>query len=135
MDFNEVAELDGLDTNVYFQILFIVAYADGEYKDIEKEFISHQAKLMGFDLSTVTEKPVSMDMVDVSEMSSVTKNIILRDCIALAYIDGDYDNVERTKIMDLGRIFNVSEENINEIEQWHKDYLDIIERGYKLMVG
>lgn len=133
VDFKEISSLENFDTETYFASLISIARADGNIDNVEMGFIEDQAKLMGFDLEAACEKERSLAQIDFSKTSALTKNTLLRDCISLAYIDGNYDGSEKKKIHDLGKKMGVSSDKISEIEKWLVDYWTLIEKGQAIM--
>lgn len=128
-NFNEYRALEGFDTDLYFKALISVAKADGELSEIEKEYILDQGKLLSFDLGNLLDENTVIEDIKIDNSTSITKKILIRDCIALANIDSHYDKTEREAIMLIAKKIGLQAEQVNEIENWLNDYWQIMEKA------
>ena len=121
--------LKGVDLNIYFSILEEVIHADKILHNEQMAFLKDQAKLLKYDLEGLegnlkTHKDINWDIT-----SNITKNIIIRDCIIMAYSDGEYHDEEARVIREIGYEMGMDETKINDIEIWLKDYWAVLERA------
>lgn len=128
-NFNEYTALEGFDTDLYFKALISVAKADGELSEIEKKYILDQGKLLSFDLGDMLNENTVIEDIKIENSASVTKKILIRDCIALANIDNHYEKSEREVIMSIAEKIGLQNEQIDEIENWLNDYWQIMEKA------
>lgn len=128
-NFNEYTALEGFDTDLYFNALISVAKADGELSEIEKKYILDQGKLLSFDLGDMLNENTVIEDIKIENSASVTKKILIRDCIALANIDNHYEKSEREVIMSIAEKIGLQNEQIDEIENWLNDYWQIMEKA------
>ena len=128
-NFENYKKLQGFDKEIYFKALISIAKADGIFKEIEKEYIKDQAKLMEFDINSMLSKDYSLSEINLKNSSSVTKKILIRDCISLALIDDYYHETEQKRIYEIGKNIGLNISEIKEIEKWLNDYLEIMEKA------
>lgn len=122
--------LKDFDGSAYLSALVAVAQADGVTPE-EEEFIRGQAEAMGIPMPDLT-KPVEVATVaDVA--STVTKRVIVRDCIVLALVDGHYTENERQRIFDIARQFGVEPALVERMERWAKDYSRVLAEGQAIL--
>jgi len=84
--FDNYKNLQGFEKETYFKALISVANADNNFNEIEKEYLFDQAKLLEFDIASIIDKKNSLAELNLQQSSSITKKILIRDCIALAYL-------------------------------------------------
>lgn len=126
-----VEVLEGFDAKAYLDALVAVAKADG-VKPEEREFIVQQAASLGIEPDF--EHPIDLTILR-SASSIVTRRIIIRDCIVLAAVDGDYSANERERIGEIASGLGVDARTVERIEDWIKRYSDILEEGQRIFAG
>lgn len=119
------------EKSVYIKILLAVATSDG-IDQRELDFISLQADVLNISPSDIPSDTVTMDDINFSVISDKVKRIIIRDCIALAYIDNKYTDEEREKIQIVSQRMGISHGLVNEIEIWLIDYWSILQKGAEI---
>ena len=72
---------------------------------------------------------VNIEEINVANSASVTKKILIRDCIALANIDSHYDKSERETIMSIAEKIGLQQDQVGEIENWLNEYWQIMEKA------
>lgn len=128
----EVAQIiEGFEAEVYLKALIAVAQADG-VSSSERDFIQNQATLLGVD-EVNFEMMISLDDLS-NQINAVTRRIIVRDCIVLATVDGDYTENERRRIAGIAEALGVTPERTAQLENWLQQYSDLLEEGQRLLV-
>lgn len=131
-DMIEVAQIiEGFEAEVYLKALIAVAQADG-VSSSERDFIQNQATLLGVD-EVNFEMMISLDDLS-NQINAVTRRIIVRDCIVLATVDGDYTENERRRIAGIAEALGVTPERTAQLENWLQQYSDLLEEGQRLLV-
>ena len=91
MDINFASvEAGDFDPHIYLQILISVAKADRFNGPPEIEFVKRQAQRLPVDFETTwntTDKSFEIDPVKISRFTALA---VLKDCIALASLDGNF---------------------------------------------
>jgi len=119
-----------LDLNVYFKCLISIAKADGKIHAAEKEYIERLGQYLSVNVDRIWEEvPLSREDISNAEMSKMTKFAILRECIILAEVDGVYDEMERKKIIELANLMQLTEEDVQVLEQWIQDFWLLMQRA------
>jgi tellurite resistance protein len=122
-----------LDDESYFSLLVAVAAADGEINADEMGFIQGQASVLNQEIDTLFENPPALKDIDVSKITKETRALVIRDCISLAYIDGSYNDVEKELVNTVAEKVGFEQPKVDALEQWLKDYWDLMERGANLL--
>ncbi len=126
--------LNEFDQQEYLETLIILAKADKKITVEERSFIEAQAILLNVDITPYWETlGDDLSVLDPSRTSRVTKMIILRDSIALGYIDGNYDQSEKELVLEVAKRLLLTETDIEVMENWLKEYWAVIEKGKKLI--
>ena len=126
--------METFDTRAYFAGLLAVARADDRLTDEEVSFLREQAELLDFDVEPLLNNPPTTLNVDFGSTSQITKRMIIRDCIALANVDGSYDAEEKERIRSIAAGAGISSNEVAGIEQWLEDYTNLMKRGESLFV-
>ncbi|WP_338669388.1 hypothetical protein [Pseudodesulfovibrio methanolicus] len=125
-------DLTRTEAKAYLSYLFKVAEADGHIDDKEREYIALQAKLWGV-ASEELAQPVPLE--HLRDISHAAKMSLLRDCITIAHIDGDYAEAEKRRIEDLADFISIPIPKLEELEDWLQDYWKVLERGRILILN
>lgn len=107
-------ECESLDVIRYLKTLVSVARANGLVHVREREFVNGQACLAGVDPVALWGDPGYHQAAFLAPRA--TRDAVLRDCIALACSDGEYDEHERQTVHRLAGSFGVDPERIAELE-------------------
>lgn len=131
----EMEKLESFDVDAYFQALLFVANADNVLLNSEAEFLSDQARLFNYNLDGIVDREIDIKRLRTSDMSIFTKKIIIRDCIAMAYVDGNYDKREKEAVQEICKLFMLPFSEVEKIEQWLYEYWSVIEKGQILFTS
>lgn len=126
---------------MHIAALVRIAMADGKFLDSEKAFITNSASLYAgaygtkaFDKmvdETIPDLPKSaLDewMASLSDRPAEARTLI-KDMIALAYVDGEYCTAEQQEVRRMADKLKVTNLVVGELE---KSLLDLIETTQKL---
>ena len=117
---------------VYIQALVTLAHVDG-LLPIERSYVEAQARLLGV--------PVDWDAADGQlppigeQVSELTRRIIVRDCIVLASVDGEFSDDERQLVHRIAAWLRVDEAACDRIEDWLRRYWELMDEAEALMSG
>ena len=126
--------LSKFDKAIYLESLIVVSKSDGKVLPVEKQFIETQASLLGVETDAYWKSEIDdISHIDTSKLSNLTKRIIIRDCISLGYIDGDFDDSERQDIYSISDLFNIEHEVVDKIENWLCEYWVLLKKGNELI--
>lgn len=132
--FENYKKLQGFEKETYFKALITVANADNEFNEIEKEYLFDQAKLLEFDIAPIIDKKISLDELNLQQSSTITKKILIRDCIALAYLDEKYTDAEKNRINEIAINAGLEKDEVELIEKWLIDYWNLMEKAEEIFV-
>jgi hypothetical protein len=57
---------------------------------------------------------------------------IIRDCIVLGSLDGDFTDLERAKVYDVASLLGKSKSDVDAVETWLKRLWAVMEEGNRL---
>jgi tellurite resistance protein len=106
-----------------------------EIHEREKEFIETQAQLFSIDTTPYWEDTDDdISFLRNVEMSRMNRLAIVRDCIVLGYIDGDFNEKERAKVIKIASYLKLSESDVENLENWLKELWAVLEKGKRLFM-
>ena len=117
----------------YFAVLIAAAATDGPINEDELGFIHAQASMLDYDISELVEHPPTLENIELNKITKETRALVIRDCISLAYIDGDSNKAEKEFISMVGEKVGLEPSRVEALEQWLKDYWNLMERGAELL--
>ena len=126
--------LDGFDAETYLRALIAVVKIDG-IKVIERDYIETRAKVLGVDTVALWEEELKEFPPIPEEVSEVTRRVIVRDCILLGCIDGEYTDAERAWVHRIATWLSVDIEASDRLEDWLRRYFDLMEEQEMLLSG
>lgn len=130
--FDAAHVLENFDAEVYVRALVAVAQTDG-VRDEERAFITDHAGALGV---PVPDFETRIDVGTVGAgTSDVTRRMIVRDCIVLAALDGDFSSAERERIKDIAGHLGVSPAMAQKLEAWVTKYAEVVEEGQQLLAS
>jgi len=131
-NFDSYKNLQGFEKEIYFKALISVANADNNFNEIEREYLFDQARLLNFDIASIMEKKFTTSELNLKESSSITKKLLIRDCIALAYIDNKYTDAEKFRINEIAINAGLTPKEVETIEKWLIDYWNIMDKAEEI---
>ncbi len=125
--------LESIDLDVYFSILKEIIHADKILHDEQMVYLRDQAELLDYDLEKLEKNLKTHKDIDWESTSGITKNIIIRDCIIMAYTNGEYHEDEAKMIRDIAQKMGMNESKIGDIESWLNDYWAVMQRAESIL--
>jgi tellurite resistance protein len=123
------------DAELYVKILITIAKADKENGPREFDFVKKQAKRFGIDTDAIwndIDKKFSFSRLKISRPTALA---VLRDCIILASLDGNFSLSEKERTYAYAAKLNIPRLEVEYLEKWVQDYHDLKERWKKLLDG
>lgn len=120
------------DPAVYIQALVTLAHVDG-LLPIERQYVEAKARLLAVD--------IAWDAADgklppiAESVSELTRRVIVRDCIVLAGVDGEFSDDERKVVHRIAAWLEVEESACDRIEDWLRRYWELMDEAEALMSG
>jgi SAM-dependent methyltransferase len=110
-------ELGGFDAELYLRVLITIAKADQIIHRSERDFIEAQAQILKVDDRAMwDESPVDLEKLRHINASPRTREAIVRDCLLLATLDGEYQEQERALIGRIAEAFSLTPQELAELE-------------------
>jgi uncharacterized membrane protein YebE (DUF533 family) len=124
--------MQDFDPATYVQALVALAHIDGLF-DIERDYVDAKAQLLGV---TPDWSAVSADLQPIgAEVSELTRRVVIRDCIVLASVDGEYSDAERAVVHRIAQWLEVDEAACDRIEDWLRRYWELLDESEALLSG
>lgn len=127
-----------IDVDFYFTALAFLALGDdGEIDDAERQFIRTQAGLYEVDADAYLTRRPQWGEVEVlrAKPSRQTALSVIRDGIALGYINGAMTAGQRGIVYEVADRLGLAAADVDAVEGWLKDYWALLERGQRLLHG
>lgn len=126
--------LQDFDPRTYLRLLVAQSHLDG-LKPEERNYIQARATVLGLDPEGLLAEPLT-ELPPVPEtVSETTRRVIVRDCILLGCIDGDYSEMERAHVHRVAKWLSVDLDAVDRIEDWLRRYWDLMEESEALLSG
>jgi len=126
--------LDDFDAKTYLQALITVVKMDG-VKEIERQYVDARAALLGVDSAPLWAEEIT-ELPPVSEdVGVVTRRVVIRDCILMACIDGDYTDRERSRVHQIAAWLSLEEQTCDHFEDWLRRYFELMDEQEALLHG
>jgi len=120
-DFSESNCAD-FDSEQYLRILVAIAKSDPFNGSPEIDYVRSQAERLGLDFFQFwnsTEKDLFIERVKVSHTTAM---LILKDCIWIATLDGNFTLNEKELVYRYAERLDVPRSEVDALEEWLDEY-------------
>lgn len=133
-DPNDILELADFDAETYLRALILVVKVHG-IEPVERAFVERRARMLGVEHGHLWEEGLD-DLPELPEsMSDMTRRVVLRDCILIACIDGEYSDEERSWIHRICAWLGLSTDTADRFEDWFRRYFELMDEQEALLWG
>lgn len=129
---------DEIDIDFYFKVLACLAAGDdGQVDQAERDFIQAQADIYSVDSVKYFENVIDWHDIDsdIESPSRETALSIVRDGIALGYINGELSPRQREILYEVAVRLGLKQDAVEKVEGWLKEYWAVLEKGNKILHG
>ncbi len=123
--------LEGFHAHEYLAALVAVAQTDGLSEPV-LGFLENQASFLGLSLDSFLESS-EFEFSELIDQPLPTRMAVIRDCVLLASVDGNYSKNESAHVRALAAQVNIDADSVSQLEAWIRDYAEVVDRGAKLM--
>lgn len=134
MDDSAYLLLEDFDAEAYLRALIAVVKVHG-IEEVERDFVEARARTLGVDPSHLWDETLDELPPIRGEMSDPTRRVVLRDCILIACIDGEYTDTERAWIHRIRDWLGLDEQTVDLFEDWFRRYYDLMDEQEALLCG
>ncbi len=125
-----------LDLDFYFKALAHLAVGDdGLVDEHERAFIQAQADIYSIDPAPYLESELAWEEIELQTVqpSRETALAVVRDGIALGYINGSITEGQRRILYRVAARLGLNAEDVDAVEEWLMEYWAVLERGNQLL--
>jgi len=129
---------DEINIDFYFKALaFLAIHDDGLIDEHEKAFILAQGGIYGINAQPYLEARPDWRDVEISaeNPSRETALSVVRDGIALGYINGQCSPEQREVLYEVASRLGLKNDDVDAVEGWLKEYWAVLEKGNRLLQG
>lgn len=112
------AQTDDFDPEMYIKILTAIAKADRFNGPPEAEYVRKQAKHLPVDFVKIWNDTDKNMTIGRSGVSRLTAMVILKDCIALASLDGNFSLAEKELVYTYAEKLDIPRSDVKKLEEW-----------------
>lgn len=125
------------EKNLFINLAYNLASADGDYSEAEKNLIYGYCQEMNivFDEDSNINDTDSVVQEFVKNSDEQIKRIIIFELVGLAVVDGHYDEGERVFIKDVEDKFKVESGYSEKCEDVIAEYISFQEKINRLVIG
>ncbi len=102
------------DAETYIRLLLHVARVEGHIHERKRAFIEHQMHLLFIEPRTVRHVGGAKDLEKMAPPR--VRRAVVRDCILLAHLDGDYSSTERTAVTKIAARLGIEQTEVEAME-------------------
>lgn len=127
---------DDIDAVFYLKVLVTLAKGDdGRIDAQELAFIRAQADLLSADVSPyLNDGQHSIDFTKhIDPPSRETALAIVRDGIALGYINGDFRAEQKSVLYTVALSLGLATDDVDAVEEWLKEFWVVLKKGNDLL--
>lgn len=130
--------LNYLDENekiAFLKLAYLVAQADGEICENEKTIIGSYLNEMA--INDISSKLTNETITSLSEefKSIKSRKITILELMSVIYANGVFKETEKVIIDDLIKNFKLTNKFLDDVENWSKSLLLLIDHGTNLILG
>jgi len=126
--------LADFDAETYLRALILVVKVHG-IEPVERTFVEARARILGVDHEHLWDDTID-DLPPVpSTMSDMTRRVVLRDCILIGCIDGEYTDTERAWVHRICEWLGLATETADNFEDWFHRYFELMDEQEALLSG
>ncbi len=126
--------LADFDAETYLRALIVVVKVHG-IEPVERSFVESRARILGVEHEHLWDDTID-DLPPLPDgMSEMTRRVVLRDCVLIACIDGEYTDAERTWIHRICAWLSLSTTTADLFEDWFRRYFDMMDEQEALLWG
>jgi hypothetical protein len=126
---------DDFDPELYIKILVAVAKADKNNGQREFDYVANQANRLGIDFTQVWDTTDKTFLISGKDVSRLTALVIIKDCILLASLDGNFSLAERDKVYAYATKLDIPRSDVDHIVEWLGDYDTLEKKWNRLITG
>ena len=134
IDFVNVDTPD-FDPEKYIKILIAVVKSDRFNGKPEAEYVRTLASRLKVDFVSLwneTDKDMSMSNIKASRLTAM---VILKDCIELASIDGNFSLSEKELVYTYATKLDIPRSDVIQLEEWMEEYKGLERKWNELVAG
>ena len=126
-----LSRLNQEEKEYFLELAHYMANSDKDFSRIEQDVIKNYCQEMG--VEKYKKKSIDIDNIIRYFSRNTTKNIVMLEILALAFMDGNYNLEEKKTISKIQQAFGFSDEKLRNFVQWVKNVINIYKEGEQLV--
>ena len=123
--------LEEYEKKALIELLIAISRADGQIRSEEEAFITNFGNEIGVKQDFSSNVNLEKSCQQITKEQS--KIIAMQEIIRLALIDGNYDSEERKGVEVIANLLGLSQEKLQNIENWIFEGQRWIEKGEEML--
>ena len=111
-----------LDAQGYIRLLVAVAKSDPANGPPEYEYVKRQANSLSVDIVPIWNETSKHYLLSAITVSRRVAMVIIKDCIMLASLDGNFSIGERERVYRFAERLDVTRADVDAVMAWLEDY-------------
>lgn len=123
---------DDLDPEKYVRLLVAVAKSDPDNGPPEYAYVKRQANALRLDIVPIWNDTPKHYLLSPIQVSRRVALVIIKDCIMLASLDGNFSLGEKEKVYRFAERLDVTRADVDAVIRWLDDYDGLCRRWVSL---
>ena len=115
-------EQEDLNPERYIRLLVAVAKSDPDNGPPEYQYVRNQANTLGVDLVSLWNDTPKHYLLSPIQVSRRVALVIIKDCIMLASLDGNFSLGEKEKVYKFAERLDVTRSDVDNVVAWIAAY-------------
>ena len=113
---------EDLDAEGYIRLLVAVAKSDPDNGPPENQYVKSQAKSLRVDIVPLWNDTSKNYLLAPIQVSRSVAMVIIKDCVMLASLDGNFSLGERERVYRFAERLDVTRADVDAVVAWLGDY-------------
>ncbi|WP_043930972.1 TerB family tellurite resistance protein [Bacillus sp. EB01] len=128
-------ELTAEEKQTFLELAHLIANSNGIIDEAEQQLLHAYEQEMGVEVASFDFKRLTLKEMIPAFSSETSRRITFVEAIAIAFVDGDYDDGQKQMINELREAFGFTVEFYENVKAWLVEFNNVYRKGYELTRG